>query len=320
MIWQIFASYDILPHMNVLVTGGAGFIASNIVDAYVAQGHRVTVVDNMWHGFKRNLNPKAKFVKADIRNLAAMRRVVEQTRPAIINHHAAIAEVVRSVTDPLSTIEVNVQGTINLLLAGGEFGIKKFIFASTGGAIYGEAKHRPTPETVVPRPLSPYGLSKLLGEECISYYARMYGFDYFIFRYPNVYGPRQDPHGEAGVVAIFSELLSSNHTATIFGTGKKTRDYVYVKDIVRANVLALRKGKNVTVNLGRGVEISDLAVYQTIKHHFPQAPAVRYKKVRAGEVMRSCLNAKLAKTVLSWQPQWTFKAGVADYLATMRYV
>lgn len=306
--------------MNILVTGGAGFIASNIVDAYIAQGHRVTVIDNLWHGFRRNLNPNAKFVKADIRDLKAMRRVINQSRPAMINHHAAIAEVVRSVQDPLSTVEVNVQGTINLLLAGGEQGIKKFIFASTGGAIYGESKQRPTPETITPKPLSPYGLSKLLGEECIDYYARMYGFTYFIFRYPNVYGPRQDPHGEAGVVAIFSDLLHANQTATIFGNGKKTRDYVYVKDIVRGNVLALRRGKNVTVNLGRGIEISDQVVYQTIKQHFPSAPAVRYKKVRAGEVMRSCLDARLAQKLLGWKPQWTFKEGVADYLATMHYV
>lgn len=305
--------------MNILVTGGAGFIASNIVDAYIAQGHRVTVIDNLWHGFRQNLNPNAKFVKADIRDLKAMRRIIKLTRPAIINHHAAIAEVVRSVQDPLSTVEVNVQGTINLLLAGGEQGIKKFIFASTGGAIYGESKQRPTPETVTPKPLSPYGLSKLLGEECIDYYARMYGFTYFIFRYPNVYGPRQDPHGEAGVVAIFSDLLHANQTTTIFGNGKKTRDYVYVKDIVRANVLALQRGKNVTVNLGRSVEISDTMVYQTLKKHFPQAPAARYQSVRAGEVMRSCLNAQVAKTILGWEPQWSFSAGVYDYLQSLGY-
>ncbi len=305
--------------MKILVTGGAGFIASNVVDRYIAAGHQVVVVDSLWHGFKQNLNPKAKFYKTDICDLEAIRKILKKEKPQVINHHAAIAEVVLSVRDPLPTMTVNVQGTINLLLAGGEVGIKKFIFASTGGAIYGNAKRLPTNETAPTLPESPYGLSKLLGEETIAFYARVYGFDYLIFRYPNVFGPRQDPHGEAGVCAIFTELLAHGKQAFIFGNGKKTRDYVYVKDIAQANVLALTKGHRVTVNLGYGKEISDQAVFDTIQAHFKTTPKVKYKAVRPGEVVRSCLDAKQARQVLGWKPQWTFKSGISDYIETLGY-
>lgn len=302
--------------MKILVTGGAGFIGSNIVDAYIAAGHRVAVVDNFFHGFKKNVNPRAILYRADIRNLAAMKRIIKKERPNIINHHAAIAEVVQSMRDPLLTIAVNVQGTVNLLLAGGEVGIKKFIFASTGGAIYGNAPTYPITESAPVAPLSPYGLSKLLAEECIHYYARQYNFRYLIFRYPNVYGPRQDPHGEAGVVAIFSQLLRQGKRPTIFGDGSKTRDYVYVKDIVRANLLGLRRCHQHTLNLGWGKEISDAMVHETIAKHFTHPPAVRYKSVRSGEVMRSSLFAGNAKRLLRWQPRFSFVDGVADYIAT----
>jgi len=305
--------------MKILVTGGAGFIASHIVDAYVEAGHRVVVIDSLQHGFKKNLNPAAKFYQADICDLAAMRRIIKKERPEIINHHAAIAEVVLSMRDPLPTITVNVQGTINLLLVGGEIGIKKFIFASTGGAIYGNAKNLPTTEHEATLPESPYGLSKLLGEQAIHYYSRLFGFDYLIFRYPNVFGPRQDAHGEAGVAAIFSERLSRAEAVTIFGDGSKTRDYVYVKDIAKANRLALRRGHRITVNLGYGKEISDQMVFDTIHKHFPTAPLANYKPVRSGEVIRSCLKAHLAQKTLGWKPAWNFSTGIADYLSTMGY-
>ncbi len=193
-------------------------------------------------------------------------------------------------------------------------GIKKFIFASTGGAIYGDVKKYPISETVKPQPPSPYGLSKLLAEECIEYYARLNKFSYLTLRYPNVFGPKQDPKGEAGVVAIFTEIFKKNKTPNIFGDGTKTRDYVYIDDIVKANVIGLRKGKNEILNLGTGKEITDQMVYDTIKAHFPKAKTAKYKAVRAGEVMRSSLNANKAKRILNWKPQYTFKTGVAKYI------
>lgn len=300
--------------MKILISGGAGFIASHIVDAYITMGHAVVIIDNMVHGFEHNINPNATFYNVDIRDLAKVREVIQNESPNIINHHAAIAEVVQSVKDPTTTLDVNVNGTVNLLLAGAEIGIRKFIFASTGGAIYGEALERPTNESAKTLPLSPYGLSKLLGEEVVHYYSRMYGFTFTIFRYPNVYGPRQDPMGEAGVVAIFTQLLKSRQQATIFGDGTKTRDYTYINDIVKANELALAGGDNYTINLGNGKEISDTTVFEAIHSFFPDAPAVRYEEVRPGEVMHSALDASLANTILGWQPTYTFTKGVTDYI------
>src|SRR3989344_5140417 len=242
--------------MKINVTGGAGFIASHVVDTYIAVGHKVAVIDNLNTGFRRNVNSKATFYKADIRDLPAIEKIFRKERPEIVNHHAAIVEVVKSVKNPIPTYEVNVLGMATVLLWFGRFGRNqsgragKFIFSSTGGAIYGEPKQLPAPETTLARPLSPYGLSKLLGEDLIFFYARTYKFDYCIFRYPNVYGPRQNPKGEAGVVAIFGGLMKQGVRPTIFGDGTKARDYTYVADIVRANLRALRQGKNITINLG----------------------------------------------------------------------
>jgi UDP-glucose 4-epimerase len=300
--------------MNILVSGGAGFIASHIVDHYIAAGHKIVVLDSLTHGFKENLHPKAKFYQVDLQDHAAIQAIVKKERPHIINHHAAIATVTQSVQDPIATFSSNVAGTINLLIAASQYHVKKFIFASTGGAMYGEAAKYPIAETVSPQPVSPYGLSKLLAEQAIAYYSRIGQFDYTIFRYPNVYGPRQDPHGEAGVIAIFSSMLAANKRPTIFGDGSKTRDYVYITDIVQANVLALTKGNNRLFHLGTGKEISDLAVYQTIAQYFPTGLNAKHKSVRPGEVVRSSLNAKKASQVLGWKPTLTFAQGVATYM------
>ncbi len=253
-----------MPRMKILVTGGAGFIGSSLVDRLLVLGHRVAVIDNLSTGFRRNLNPNARFYETDIRNSKAVHRIFRRERPEIVCHHAALAEVVRSVRDPLPTLEVNVQGTVNLLLAGGESGIRKFLFASTGGAIYGEPDHLPASEASPPGPLSPYGLSKQLGEECIRHYARTFGFRYLLLRYPNVYGPRQNPKGEAGVVAIFAGLMRQGRRPTIFGDGSKTRDYLFVDDVIRANVLGLRRGRDETLNLGWGRSVSDQEIFDTL--------------------------------------------------------
>jgi UDP-glucose 4-epimerase len=302
--------------MKIIVTGGAGFIASHVVDAYIKAGHRVVVIDDRSKGFTKNINPKAKFYKADITNLAALERIFKKEKPEVVNHHAAIAEVVKSMRDPIPTLTVNVLGTANLLLAFGHYGMggprRKFIFASTGGAMYGDPKRVPVNETAPADPLSPYGLSKQLAEETIKFYAKQFGFDYFIFRYANVYGPRQNPHGEAGIVAIFGMLMKGGTTPTIFGDGTKARDYVYVGDIAAANLAALRRGKNTTVNLGGGVLVTDRAVFETIAREVGFAGKPIYAPYRAGEIYRISLDAAKAHKILGWKPKMTFVKGVRE--------
>ncbi|EKD75940.1 MAG: UDP-glucose 4-epimerase [uncultured bacterium] len=306
--------------MRILVTGGAGFIASHITDTYIKAGHTVSVIDNLYHGTRRNLNPKVKFYKADIRKLDIIKQIIKREKPEIINHHAAISEVTQSMRKPLQTLDVNVTGTANLLMAASSVKIKKIIFASTGGTIYGNAKTIPTPETAPLQPLSMYALSKQLGEELIQYYAKTYKFSYAIFRYGNVFGERQDPYGEAGVIAIFSQLLHNKKTVTIFGDGTKTRDYIYIPDVVSANNLVLRHDHNIICNIGRGKPISDSAIYQTVRKSFPKALAPRFANVRLGEVMHSAIKSTLAKHVLNWKSQWSLTAGIADYTKKMNYV
>jgi UDP-glucose 4-epimerase len=305
--------------MKILVTGGAGFIGSHIVDAFVGLGHRVSVIDNLSTGFRKNLNPKARFYETDIRNSTKVREIFRRERPEIVCHQAALAEVMKSVRDPLPTLAVNVQGTVHLLQAGGEQGIRKFLFASTGGAIYGEPDRIPAGEGTLPAPLSPYGLSKLLGEECIRYYARTYGFTYLLLRYPNVYGPRQNPEGEAGVVAIFAGLMKNGGRPTIFGDGTKTRDYLYVKDVVRANLLGLRRGRDETLNLGWGRCVSDQEIFDTLARNLGYLKPSRYAPFRQGEVRQIALDARRARKKIGWRPTVTLEEGIRAYLkATYR--
>ncbi|HEV8374950.1 MAG TPA: NAD-dependent epimerase/dehydratase family protein [Candidatus Polarisedimenticolia bacterium] len=300
--------------MRILVTGGAGFIGSHVVEGYLRDGHRVSVIDNLATGFRSNVPPKARFYEADIRNTTRLREIFRREKPEVVNHHAAIAEVVRSLRDPLPTLEVNVSGTAGLLLASGEIGIKKFLFASTGGAIYGEPKRIPAAESQPPTPLSPYGLSKWLGEECIRFYSRIYGFPYLIFRYPNVYGPRQNPKGEAGVVAIFAGQMRDGERPTIFGNGSKARDYVYVEDLVRANRIGLRRGKNETLNLGWGRKVSDQDIFDTLARLLPYFDKAAYAPTRKGEVYQIALSARRAARILGWKPTVRLEEGIRRYL------
>jgi UDP-glucose 4-epimerase len=300
--------------MKILVTGGAGFIGSHLVDAFLGRGHRVSVIDNLSTGFRRNLHPKAKFYEADIRNSTSVRKIFRRVRPEVVCHQAALAEVMKSVRDPLPTLEVNVLGTVHLLQASGESGVRKFLFASTGGAIYGEPKRIPAGEETPAEPLSPYGLSKLLGEECIRYYARTYGFRFLLLRYPNVYGPRQNPRGEAGVVAIFAELMKRGRRPTIFGDGSKTRDYLYVKDVVRANLLGLRRGRDEALNLGWGRSVSDQEIFDTLARSMRFREPCRYEPFRKGEVRRIALDASRARKRMSWRPTVSLEQGIRAYL------
>ncbi len=296
--------------MKILVTGGAGFIGSHIVDKYINLGHRVVIIDDLSTGKKQNINKRAKFYKLDIRNATLVEKVFVKEKPQVVNHHAAIAEVVKSIKNPLPTLEVNVLGIVNILRASGLVKIKKFIFSSTGGAIYGQPKKIPADEFTSPIALSAYGLSKFLGEECIKFYSRLYGFDYLIFRYPNVYGPRQDPKGEAGVVAIFSGLLRTNKRPTIYGDGTKARDYVHIDDIVRANVIALKKGEDEILNLGWGKPISDQIIFDEVVKSFRAKIKPIYAPFREGEVYQIALKADLAKKKIGWKPQVSLKEGI----------
>ena len=306
--------------MKIIVTGGAGFIASHVADLYIKEGHSVAVIDNLSTGFRKNVNPKAKFYKADIRDRAAIDRIFKKEKPEIVNHHAAIAEVVKSLRDPIPTLDVNVLGITNVLVSFGNYGRgahKKFIFSSTGGAIYGEPKKIPADESTRATPFSPYGLSKFLGEEIIKFYSRQYGFPYFIFRYPNVYGPRQNPKGEAGVVAIFGGLMKAGHRPIIFGDGTKARDYTFVSDIARANLAALHKGINETINLGWGKPTTDQMIFDAVAAaaRFSERPI--YKPYRKGEVYRIALDARRAERVLNWKPKVSLNDGIREVVDSL---
>ena len=296
--------------MKIIVTGGAGFIGSHVVDKYIELGHEVAVIDDLSTGSAQNVNKNAKFYKEDITNLEGVEKIFKEFRPEIVNHHAALAEVAKSMRDPRKTLDVNVLGTVNIILAGGGLGTKKFIFSSTGGAIYGNPESLPADETCNQNPLSPYGLSKLLAEKTIEFYSNMYGFKYTIFRYSNVYGPRQNPKGEAGVIAIFSDLIKSGRAPTIFGDGSKTRDYVYVSDIVRANELALETKRNEIMNLGRGIEVSDKEIFDEIAKALKFESKPIYEDFRSGEVKRISLDASKAKKILGWEPIFNLTEGI----------
>lgn len=303
--------------MKILVTGGAGFIGSHIVDKYIGLGHKVVVIDDFSTGFRKNLNPRAKFYKVDIRNYKALEKIIKKEKPQIINHHAAVSEVIKSLKDPSLTYEVNILGTVNLLLAGAKAGVKKFIFASSAGTVYGDAKKLPAKEESPLNPLSSYGISKIIGEEFIKFYAKIYGFNYLILRYGNVYGPRQNPRGEAGIIAIFSELMKKGIRPTIFGDGTKTRDYVYIDDIAKANILGLKKGKNEVLNISSGKEISDQKVFDTLAQiiNFKKPPI--YAPFRPGEVYRIHSDCSRAKKILGWKPKISFREGVKKYLNSL---
>lgn len=307
--------------MKIIVTGGAGFIGSHIVDAYVKAGHRVAVIDNLSFGSVKNIHPKAKLYKADVKDLESLWKIFAKEKPDAVNHHAGIADVHASVGNPMPTFETNVTGTMNVLLAfnaHGEGNRRRFIFASSGGAVYGEPKRIPAREGTPALPISPYGLSKFLGEKMIEFYGRQSGFSYMILRYANVYGPRQKPKGEAGVVPVFRELMEQGKRPKIFGDGTKTRDYVFVEDIARANLLALRKGKNEVLNFGSGAQTSDKKLFDLIavELKFRQKPV--YAPFRKGEIYKTALDAGRAKKIIGWQPKTSLLKGIKITLAAPR--
>jgi UDP-glucose 4-epimerase len=301
--------------LKILVTGGAGFIGSTIVDAYVNDRHEVTVVDDLSTGKKGQVNRKAKLAVMDIRepNLATL---FAESRFEVVNHHAAQMDVRKSVQDPFFDASVNILGTLRLLECCRAYGVRKLIFASSGGTIYGECGARPAREEDPSRPESPYGFSKAAAERYIQFYGDAYRLPYTILRYANVYGPRQDPQGEAGVVAIFAGKMLAKQAVTIYGDGKQERDYVYVSDVVEANRAALTKGENTILNIGTGVPTSVNKLYEIMASLNKQTKPVSYAPARTGELARSVLDAEKARKVLGWTPSRTLAQGLEE---TCRY-
>jgi UDP-glucose 4-epimerase len=303
--------------LKILVTGGAGFIGSHVCDEFVRAGHEVLALDNLSSGKKENLAPQVKLLELDIRAPEAAEAILRE-RPQVICHLAAQMDVRRSVEDPRFDAEANILGMLNLLEAARKVEVKKFIFSSTGGAIYGEQDVFPAPESHATRPVSPYGVSKASGELYLGYYKAQYGLPYIALRYANVYGPRQNPHGEAGVVAIFSQRLVSGKSCTIFGTGKQSRDFVYGPDVARASLLAFQSEYVGAVNIGTGIETDITQLYQLLADAAGSKDAAVYAPGKPGEQMRSCIDNALAKKVLGWSPTVQVKEGLAKTIEFFR--
>ncbi|MDR2708982.1 MAG: NAD-dependent epimerase/dehydratase family protein [Elusimicrobiota bacterium] len=297
--------------MKILVTGGAGFIGSNIVDALIAKGDKVSIIDNLSTGNKKNINPQSAFYKADISNEKKVFEIFKKEKPEIVIHEAAQIDVRKSVLDPAYDAKVNIMGSINILKAAQDSGVKKIIFASSGGTIYGECGAKAPDENVCGNPLSPYGIAKFSVEFYIKFYWQIYGLKYTILRYANVFGPRQDPFGEAGVVAIFAKRMLAGEDIFIYGDGKQMRDYVFVGDVVNANLKALTKGDNQIINIGsqKAVSVLELAKIMAEITGYTKKPVMKPK--RAGELFKNFLNCAKAKKVLNWKPQYDLKKGIA---------
>jgi len=297
--------------MRILVTGGAGFIASHIADAYVDEGHRVAVVDNLSRGKIEQVNKRARFFKAELRDRSRMEKIFRAFKPEIVNHHAAQIDLRKSVADPALDASVNIIGSIVLLELARKHRVKKFIFASTGGALYGEQDYFPADESHPIRPLSPYGIAKRAVELYLFYYQAVHGMNYVSLRYSNVYGPRQDPFGEAGVVAIFAEKLWRNLQPIINGDGRQTRDYVYVGDVVRANLLALKPRVSGAFNISTGKETSVNQIFSALNKITGAEVKPFHGPAKKGEQRRSALDNSLARRVMGFKPKLALAEGIS---------
>jgi UDP-glucose 4-epimerase len=296
--------------MRILVTGGAGFIASHVADGFIAQGHNVAVLDDLSTGFRHNVPAQAKFYEGDIRDKAFLKKVFDDFMPEAIDHHAAQMDVRKSLDDPQFDAETNIVGGINLILEAVRVGAKRIVYASTGGAVYGEPKSLPVREDHDIKPECAYGVSKHTFEHYLELYRILHGLQYVVLRYPNVYGPRQNPHGEAGVNAIFIGLMLDGQVPTIFGNGEMTRDYVYIADIVNANVKALERGDGQIFNIGSGIGTSVNEIYKSLCRILPFDKPAQYAPARPGEIQRIFLDASKAKAVLGWSHSLTFEEGL----------
>ncbi len=297
---------------TALVTGGAGFIGSHIVDRLLKENFNVVVIDDLSTGFKENIyNKNLMFVEGDIRNKETVEHVFSVNSPHYVFHLAAQISVSRSVREPALDADINVTGTLNLLEASVKYGCSKFIFTSSGGVMYGENPEVfPTPETCNWCPSSPYGIAKLTGERYLDFFHNEYGLNYTALRYSNVYGPRQNPHGEAGVVAIFLQKMIRNENATINGDGEYIRDYVYVEDVANANLLALEKGDNDVFNIGTGTGVSVNELFAELKKISRYEKEAEYGPARPGDLRKSILDSARAKEILGWQPEFKIEDGL----------
>jgi UDP-glucose 4-epimerase len=296
--------------VKVLLTGGAGFIGSNVADGFIQKGHKVIIVDNLSTGFESNLNKKAKFYKVDIRS-AVIDKIFEKTKPDVLCHHAAQIDLRKSTKDPIFDADVNILGSLNLFNACVKHKVKKVIFASTGGAIYGKQDYFPADEKHPVNPLSPYAVTKLTIEKYLHFYRETYGIQYVSLRYANVYGPKQNPLGEAGVVAIFAEKLLSNKEAIINGDGIQTRDFVFVDDVVESNLLALNFPKSNIFNIGTGIETDINTVFRLLKKMTGSNQKETHAPPKPAEQQRSVLDYSKAKRIIGWSPKHNLEQGMA---------
>jgi UDP-glucose 4-epimerase len=295
--------------VKILVTGGAGFIASHITDAYIGLGHEVVVLDDLSRGRRENLHSKCRFYPSDIRDRDAINHTFLTEKPDVVNHHAAQMDVRRGVREPLFDAHVNILGGINLIEAAVANGIKRFIYAGTAGAGYGEPSQMPVPEDYPMNPITPYGISKHTIEHYLFNFRFLYGMDYVVLRYGNVYGPRQSSQGEAGVFAIFSEQLLAGIQPVIYGDGTKIRDYIYISDVVAANVAALDLGSNEIFNISSGVGTKDQEVFDLVSGMLGKSVQPKYVSRRPGEIDRICLDVSKAERLLGWKPQVSLAEG-----------
>lgn len=298
--------------MRILITGGAGFIGSHITDQYIAAGHEVAIVDNMWvegGGKEGNQNPQARFYRADITNDIELARIFDEIKPEIVNHHAAQHSVAVSTKDPQLDARVNVLGLLNILTNCTRLSIHKIIFASSG-ASYGTPAHLPLDEESIQCPESPYGITKMVAEHYLRYWQEVHNLKFTALRYGNVYGPRQDPNGEAGVISIFAKRFLAHEGVRIDWDGEQCKDYVYVGDVARANVLALTHGDNNIFCIGTGQPVSVNEIYQVLARITGfEAPITKAPK-RPGDIYRSYFNHSKAERILGWKPEVTFEDGV----------
>ncbi len=296
--------------MRILVTGGAGFIGSHVADRFLAEGHEVAVFDNLSTGKREYLPARARFFEGDLLDPEAIERCVAEFQPEVVDHHAAQIDVRHSVTDPVHDARTNVLGALSLLQSCVHHRVRKVVYASTGGAIYGEARFLPASEEHPVNPESPYGVSKHTVEHYLYLWKLLHRLDYTALRYPNVYGPRQNPHGEAGVNAIFIGLMLEGQRPKIFGDGEQVRDYLYVDDVVEANVLALGRGSGEILNIGTGVGTSVKDIVREINVGLGTRLDPIHEAPRPGEIQRITLDARRAREILGWSPRVPFAEGL----------
>jgi UDP-glucose 4-epimerase len=303
--------------MRILVTGGAGFIASHVADAYIAAGHDVAILDDLSRGSMSNVNPKARFFKGDVRDHDFVEHVFATEKPDVVNHHAAQMDVRRGVQEPIFDASVNILGSLNLLEAATAHKVRRFIYISSAGAAYGEPDQMPVPEDFPINPITPYGISKHTVEHYLFTFKALYGLPYVVLRYGNVYGPRQSSKGEAGVFAIFCEQMLAGIQPVIYGDGSKVRDYVYIDDVAEVNVLALERGTGEIFNVADGVPTNDYEVFVRVRDALGiQSLEPKNVPKRPGEIDRIYMDISKAKRLLGWVPRVSLEDGTCQ---TVRY-